>query len=38
MDKDKRQQLLSMINEEEESIDNNVFVNIFRLIKKIILI
>lgn len=38
MDKDKRQQLLSMINEEEESIDNNVFVNIFRLMKKIILI
>lgn len=38
MDKDKRQQLLSMINEEEESIDNNVFVYIFRLMKKIILI
>lgn len=38
MDKDKRQQLLSMINEEEESIDNNVFVYLFRLMKKIILI
>lgn len=38
MDKDKREQLLSMINEEEESIDNNVFVYIFRLMKKIILI